>query len=113
MADQEQGQGSAGSFFAGILIGGLTGAVAAMLLAPRSGQETRDLIQNKGIELRDEATDTTESMVEQVRRKGRQISTDISEKVEVLKQRGEKLIEEKLDDLYNALPNEKTEVSGS
>jgi hypothetical protein len=31
-----------GSFFAGILIGALTGALVAILTAPKSGRETRD-----------------------------------------------------------------------
>ncbi len=44
-----------GAFFSGFLIGGLVGAAAALLLAPQSGEETRDIIRDKSIELRDQA----------------------------------------------------------
>ena len=44
-----------GSFLAGVLIGGLVGAAAALLLAPQSGEETRTQIREKSIEIRDRA----------------------------------------------------------
>lgn len=44
-----------GAFLVGFVVGGLTGAVAALLLAPQSGEETRALIKDKSIELRDKA----------------------------------------------------------
>jgi gas vesicle protein len=49
-----------GSFLAGILIGGLVGAAAALLLAPQSGEETRAQIKEKSIEIRDRAGTTLE-----------------------------------------------------
>ena len=45
------------TFFAGMVIGGLVGAAAAMLLAPQSGEETRAMIRDKSIELKDKAVD--------------------------------------------------------
>ena len=47
-------------FFAGLVIGGLVGATLALLLAPQSGEETRTMIKDKAIELRDSATETVE-----------------------------------------------------
>jgi len=44
-----------GAFAAGLLIGGMGAAVAALLFAPQSGAETRTLIKDKSIELRDRA----------------------------------------------------------
>jgi gas vesicle protein len=44
-----------GAFLVGFIVGGLTGAVVALLFAPQSGEETRALIKDKGIELRDKA----------------------------------------------------------
>lgn len=41
----------AGDFLAGLLVGALVGAAAALLLAPQSGEETRTLIHDKGVEL--------------------------------------------------------------
>lgn len=55
MADNS---GDLGSFLAGFLIGGLIGAGAALLMAPQSGEETRALIGEKSIELRDRAYET-------------------------------------------------------
>ena len=52
---------------AGILIGGLAGAVAMLLLAPKSGKDTRVQIQNKGTELRDQAAGFVDDTVSQVR----------------------------------------------
>ena len=46
---------SGGEFFAGFLIGALVGAAVTFLFAPQSGEETRMLIRDKGIELRDRA----------------------------------------------------------
>jgi len=49
-----------GAFLVGFVVGGLTGAVAALLFAPQSGEETRALIKDKSIELRDKAQLTAE-----------------------------------------------------
>lgn len=49
-----------GSFLVGFVVGGLTGAVVALLFAPQSGEETRTVIKEKGIELRDKASHTAE-----------------------------------------------------
>ncbi|NJC97014.1 MAG: hypothetical protein C3F07_04635 [Anaerolineales bacterium] len=49
-----------GAFLVGFIVGGLTGAVVALLFAPQSGEETRALIKDKSIELRDKAQQSTE-----------------------------------------------------
>lgn len=49
-----------GSFLVGFVVGGLTGAVVALLFAPQSGEETRAVIREKSIELRDMASQTAE-----------------------------------------------------
>ena len=49
-----------GAFLAGFVLGGLAGAVTALLLAPQSGEETRLQIHDKSIELKDKATETAE-----------------------------------------------------
>jgi gas vesicle protein len=55
MADNN---GDLGSFLAGFVIGGLIGAGVALLMAPQSGEETRAMIADKSIELRDRAVET-------------------------------------------------------
>jgi gas vesicle protein len=49
-----------GAFLVGFIVGGLTGAVVSLLFAPQSGEETRALIKDKSIELRDKASVTAE-----------------------------------------------------
>jgi len=44
-----------GMFLVGFVVGGVAGAVAALLLAPQSGEETRTMIRDKSIELREKA----------------------------------------------------------
>jgi gas vesicle protein len=51
----------------GMVIGGLAGAVAMLLLAPQSGKDTRTHIQKKGIELRDRTTEMLQDTLAQVR----------------------------------------------
>lgn len=46
-----------GGFLAAFAIGALAGAGIALLYAPRSGKETRQLIADKGCELKGKATD--------------------------------------------------------
>ena len=48
MKSEEKG----GGFIAGFLLGSLVGAAAALLLTPRSGDETRGSLKEKGIELK-------------------------------------------------------------
>lgn len=45
----------AGDFLAGLFVGALVGAATALLLAPQSGEETRTLIHDKGVELGEKA----------------------------------------------------------
>lgn len=50
-----------GAFLVGFIVGGLSGAVAALLLAPQSGEETRAVIKERSIELRDKAAEEAEA----------------------------------------------------
>jgi len=52
-----------GAFLVGFIVGGLTGAVVSLLFAPQSGEETRALIKDKGIELRDKASVSAEQAI--------------------------------------------------
>lgn len=58
MADRDS---DFGAFFAGLVVGGLIGAIAALLLAPQSGEETRTLIHDRSIELKDKAVEKAET----------------------------------------------------
>lgn len=54
---------SFGAFVVGFLVGGVSAAVTALLLAPQSGEETRTMIKDKSIELRDRAQHTAEETI--------------------------------------------------
>jgi gas vesicle protein len=49
------------SMLPGLLLGGLAGAAAAALLAPRSGSATRELLRERGLELKDRAEEILRS----------------------------------------------------
>ena len=49
-----------GGYLAAFAIGALVGTGAALLYAPRSGKETRELLAKKGRELKDRAVDVLE-----------------------------------------------------
>lgn len=52
-----------GAFGVGFLVGGVTAAVSTLLLAPQSGKETRTMIKDRSIELRDRAQHTYEETI--------------------------------------------------
>lgn len=83
-----------GSFLAGLLLGGLAGAGAMLLLAPQSGEKTRAQIQLKSMELRDQTAEAVEDAVAQTRVKARQITADVRAKAEELQHRGQDVLNE-------------------
>jgi gas vesicle protein len=86
----------------GMLIGGLVGAVTMLLLAPQSGKETRNQIQQKSIELRDRTSEIVEDTMAQIRSSVDKISLDSREKIKELKQYGQELAVEQLDHVSEA-----------
>jgi gas vesicle protein len=61
----------------GMLIGGLAGAVAMLLLAPHSGTDTRTHIQKKSIELRNRTTEMMEGTLAQVRSNPKKVTMGV------------------------------------
>lgn len=92
-----------GSFMAGLLVGGLSGAGAMLLLAPQSGEKTRSQIQKKSVELRKQTTKAVEDTLAQVRGKAREITDEIHDQAEALGQRGQDVIDEQRDHLSTTL----------
>lgn len=52
-----------GAFLVGFLVGGITGAIVALLYAPTKGEETRAIIKDKAIELKDKTAETAEDVL--------------------------------------------------
>ena len=100
-------------FLAGLLIGGLAGAVAMLLLAPQSGKRTRAKIEQKSIELREQTTEAVEDAMAQARTKGRQIRAGVREQAEALQQRGQAVLDEQKEHWSALVEAGKTAVQGS
>jgi gas vesicle protein len=74
-----------GVFLIGFVVGGVAGAVAALLLAPQSGEETRALIKDKSIELRDKAAEQAELVASKANEFADQAKTRGKEAIENVK----------------------------
>jgi gas vesicle protein len=99
-----------GTFLSGLIIGGLIGAAVALLLAPQSGEETRDLIRDKSIELKDRAVETAEeariraeAAAAEARARAEELTHEAREKAEELKKRGQNFVEEQKGRASDAL----------
>jgi|WetSurMetagenome_2_1015567.scaffolds.fasta_scaffold409899_2 gas vesicle protein len=91
-----------GAFLIGFIVGGVAGAVAALLLAPQSGEETRGLIRDKSIELRDKAALQAEAlqarageMASTVQERGKEIYSDVQSRSKDLVESAKKAVSRK------------------
>lgn len=87
------------SMFAGFLIGGLIGAGIALLSAPYSGEETRQRIREKSMEMKDKAVETaheTRQRIDDARRQG-------SEKVTMARDRGQTIFSKQKKNIESAV----------
>lgn len=82
-----------GAFLVGFVVGGLTGAVVALLFAPQSGEETRTLIKDKTIELRDKAAEEAEILAAKAEKLAADAKTKGLEAYEGVKTRGKEAVE--------------------
>lgn len=110
-----------GAFLTGLIVGGLVGAAVALLMAPQSGEETRTLIKDKSIELKDRAMETAEDTrvraekaledarlrlndaVEETRLRTDELARVTRERASDLQHRGQVLLEEQRSRLENAM----------
>lgn len=72
------------NFIIGFVIGSLIGAVVTLLFAPQSGEDSRKLIRDKSIEIKDRATEVSGEWVRITQ-----------EKADEFQKRGISLVEEK------------------
>jgi gas vesicle protein len=95
MENGNKGSGSAGSFLLGSLIGGAAGYVAALLLAPRSGEETQAEILAQARALRDKANEAVaggrRSLEQQVGRGRNTVADWLEQGSEILDERAKEL----------------------
>jgi gas vesicle protein len=80
-----------GAFLVGFIVGGLTGAVVSLLFAPQSGEETRALIKDKSIELRDMASHGAEEALARAEAAAAEAKVRAEELAKVARIRAEEL----------------------
>lgn len=105
-----------GTFLVGFIVGGLTGAAVALLLAPQSGEETRMIIKEKAIELKDKAADTYDTVSDKAgviasdaKVKADEFRKEATKTVEDLKVKGQTAFEENKAKLAGKLSKKKSE----
>jgi gas vesicle protein len=67
---------SAGKFLAGFVVGGALGAIAGVLLAPQSGEETRDLLNDASKDV----VKKTDKTVKEIQEKADSVVSDLQSK---------------------------------
>lgn len=75
--DEETGA----SFTLGLFAGAVIGAGIALLFAPKTGTETRELLGERYRGLADRMSEATEGLRQQARERGQQISSQLSNRV--------------------------------
>lgn len=103
----------AANFLTGLLFGSLAGAVTMLFFAPQSGKETRQQIQQKALDLRDQATTTMENTLSQVRVRADQLKTDLEDKAKSLKQQGQDVLVDQLERVSEVAKNSKKLIQGN
>lgn len=106
-------QDNFGAFLAGLLLGGMAGGIAALLFAPQSGEETRTIIRDKAIELRDQANETLEETLSKAEKAAndtvKQAETVLNQakaKVNELGKKSQVILEEQKEKLTGKKPKE-------
>ena len=104
-----------GAFMSGLLLGGIAGAITALLLAPQSGEETRKVIIDKSIEIKDKALETVEDArqraeqaAEDARIAAQEYSQKVQEQAQNLQEQGRVILEEqkqKIEKVANQVPH--------
>ncbi len=80
-----------GAFLVGFIVGGLTGAVVSLLFAPQSGEETRAVIKERSIELRDKAALEAEEAWRKAEEAAREARARTEELAAQTRSRGEEI----------------------
>lgn len=83
-----------GAFLVGFIVGGLSGAVVALLFAPQSGEETRALIKDKSIELRDKAQQSAEEALARAEAAAAEARARADDLARQLRERGQEVVED-------------------
>lgn len=83
-------QCGAGSFFSGMVFGGLVGAVLALLYAPQSGEKTRKILKEKAEDYKDKALEKKKEAF----KKAEVLKKDLAKSTDDIKKRAERAVKE-------------------
>lgn len=78
-------------FLCGFLIGGAVGAIAGILLAPKSGEETRQMLKEGAADALKKADET----VKEIQAKADDVVSDLQKKGDEIKEKLQNLINQK------------------
>jgi gas vesicle protein len=71
-------------------VGGLVGAGTMLLMAPQSGEKTREVIRKKGVEIKDKAVSSAEETRHRAEDRLDDITSQTKDRMSSLKDRGQK-----------------------
>ena len=74
-------EGTGASFALGLFAGAVIGAGVALLFAPKTGTETRELLGQQYRGLADRVSEATETLRQQARERGQQITSQLSDRM--------------------------------
>jgi gas vesicle protein len=99
-----------GAFAAGVLLGGLAGALSMLLMAPQSGERTRKQIRRKALALRDQAADNAEEAVDKAEEsldealeRVRKLRKNAKERVGEAQQAGQEMVDQQVERVKAAM----------
>jgi gas vesicle protein len=111
----DRGNNDFGSFVSGVLLGGLIGSAVALLMAPQSGEETREYLKEKGTEFKemtneslDAAYARAESIAKDARVRADELSGQVRERADELRGKGQEVLEEQRNRIENVIDAAKT-----
>jgi len=112
-------QSDFGAFLTGFFVGGLIGAGVALIFAPQSGEETREQIRQKGINLGEQASQAAEEArykaeqaLSEARVKLDEAAVDLQKRAKELQDQGKVLLKEKQKQFQAQKGEEETPAEG-
>ncbi|MBN1328076.1 MAG: YtxH domain-containing protein [Candidatus Heimdallarchaeota archaeon] len=120
-----------GAFLIGFAVGALTGAAVSLLMAPQSGEDTRKVLKERAIELKDKASETyvttkektahlyeegihkATQIIDEGKEKASQIIEQGKNKAVDVKQKGQVVLEEQREKLAETIKPKKPAVDQS
>ena len=85
---------SVGKFLAGFVVGGALGALAGILLAPQSGEETRDLLNDASKDI----VKKTDKTVKEIQEKADTVVIDLQKKSDEIMDKIQTLLNKQKDE---------------